>query len=162
MPGDFRWMMAIFSGGGRDGHTDGWMDGRTYVRTDGWDVQIPAVFYRTSSPPVSSGAAAQKASVKRLRIEEGISSGQGQCEFRELSRSYSLIFPLPLFFLRDRQRLEYKKKLFSELREFFTTRISNFLTSQCGKCSECSCRSAAAAKKKHMPLCVCVSVCVCV
>ena len=30
-----------------------WMDGRT-------DLQIPPVFYRTSSPPVPSGAAAQK------------------------------------------------------------------------------------------------------
>ena len=36
-------------GGGTDGRTDG----RTYV-------QIPPVFYRTSSPPVPSGAAAQK------------------------------------------------------------------------------------------------------
>ena len=29
--------------------------------TDGWDIHIPPVFYRTLSPLVPSGAAAQKA-----------------------------------------------------------------------------------------------------
>ena len=42
---------------------EGRVDGRTYRRTD---VQIPPVFYRTSSPPVPSGAAAQKAKLMRL------------------------------------------------------------------------------------------------
>ena len=36
-------------------------DGQTDGRMDGWmDVQISPEFYRTSSPPVPSGAAAQK------------------------------------------------------------------------------------------------------
>ena len=42
--------------------------GGTDVRTDVWDVQISPVFYRTSSPPVPSGAAAQKEiETERLR-----------------------------------------------------------------------------------------------
>ena len=35
--------------------------GHTYIGTDGQDVQIPLVCYRTLSPPVPSSAAAYKA-----------------------------------------------------------------------------------------------------
>ena len=49
--------------GGEDGRMYGCTDVRTYV-------QIPPVFYRTSSPPVPSGAAAQKEGVERER--EGV------------------------------------------------------------------------------------------
>ena len=44
-----------------EGHQGG-MDGRTYVITD---VEIPPVFYRTSSHPAPSGAAAQKLGKKQ-------------------------------------------------------------------------------------------------
>ena len=49
-----------------DGRTDGRMDGRTDGRTDG---QIPPVFYRTSSPPVPSEAAAQKEGLREKEKE---------------------------------------------------------------------------------------------
>ena len=51
------------------------MDGRTDRRMD---VQIPPVFYRTSSPPVPSGAAAQKEGVERER--EGVEREQEEGE----------------------------------------------------------------------------------
>ena len=48
--------------------------GRMYVRME---VQIPPVFYRTSSPPVPSGAAAQKATHIHEDDENSISKTGG-------------------------------------------------------------------------------------
>ena len=48
--------------GGMDGQTDRWMDGQR-------DVQIPPVFYKTSSPLVPLGAIAEKVvSLARKRL----------------------------------------------------------------------------------------------
>ena len=44
------------------GWIDGWMDGR--------DVQIPPVFYKTLSPPVPSGAVAQKVKQRKEQREK--------------------------------------------------------------------------------------------
>ena len=56
----------VRGGGQTDVQTYGHMDGQTDIQTD---VQIPPVFYRTLSPPVPSGAAAQKVKGKSSKVD---------------------------------------------------------------------------------------------
>ena len=51
------------------------LETKSESKTDSWtdrrDIQIPPVFYRTSSPPVPSGAAAQKRALV-IPIDSGL------------------------------------------------------------------------------------------